>query len=374
MTVFSLSASELSAAADWAARATPSRTSTPVVSGLLIEASDDQVTISGFDYERRATRVVKALVEQPGRLLLPGRLLTTIASVADRGDITINGAGAEAVVTAGRGRWSVPTLPVDEYPTLPSAGEPVGTVGAEEFARALKRVLPAVHRGFGKDDDNTKVLDHLLGVKIESESNELLLVATDGYRLACAKVPWTPSSDQPVDALVPFGLLEIAARAGATGPLDIHVGDKGSLFGTSTATHMTVGSQMALEYANWRRVIPADTGWVATVRSAELSKALKQVTPSLASAKDPHVVLSFAGEKVTVTAAGEHGGAEVEIEAPLKGESITVKVSVEYLKQALDAIGSDQVDMMFTGPTRPIRMTGDDFDQYMHLVMPVRLD
>lgn len=371
MTIFSLPASELSAAADWAARATPSRTSTPVVSGLLIEAADEQVTISGSDYERRASVTVKALVEQPGRLLLPARLLATIASVADRGDITVDGTGAKAVLTAGRGRWTVPALPVDDYPTLPSAGEPVGTVGAEEFARALKRVLPAAYRGSDKDGkDGPGVLDHLMGVKLESEGDELILVATDRFRIAYARIPWAPAGE--LDALVPFSLMEVVARADTSGPLNIHSGDKGHLFGTSTATHTTVGSQIALKYAEWRRVLPADTGWVATVRSTELSKALKQVAPGLLAEKAPQVFLSFTGESVTVTAAGEHGGAEVEIEAPIKGDPIRVKFGVDYLKTALDTLASEQVDMMFTSPTKPVRMTGDDFGRYQHVVMPVR--
>jgi DNA polymerase III subunit beta len=370
VTVFSLPAGELHAAAEWAARATPSRTSTPVVSGLLIEAADDQVTINGFDFERRASVAVKALVAQPGRLLLPARLLATIASVADRGDVEVDGSGSEAKVTAGRGRWTVPTMPVDEYPTLPSPGEPVGTVDAEEFSRALKRVLPAVHRGSSKDDNSGDVLEHLLGVKMESEGDELVMVATDRYRLTCARIPWTPQGDQELDALVPYNLMEVAARADTSGPLDIHVGDNRRLFGTSTATHMTVGSQIGKDYAQWRRVMPADTGWVATLRSAELAKALKQVAPGLGAKNQ--VKMAFDGESVTVTAAGEHGGAEVQIEAPLKGEPILVCFGVDYLKAALDAIGAEQVDMMFTSSTGAVRMTGDDFDQYQHLVMTVR--
>uniref|UniRef100_UPI003F499C03 DNA polymerase III subunit beta n=1 Tax=Pseudonocardia sp. CA-138482 TaxID=3240023 RepID=UPI003F499C03 len=365
MTIFALPAAELHAAAEWTARATPAKTTVPILSGVLIEAEGDGVTFSGFDFYRLASVTVGVHVGRPGRVLVPGRLLAAVAGVADKGaEVTFDATGGTAELTAGRARWKLPLLPAEDYPELPVPGEPAGTVDAAQFCRAARRVLPAASREAG--------LENLRGVKVESQDGQLTFAATDRYRLAYSTIPWLPAGEDALDALVPASLLEVAARGAETGELRIHVGDgsRWPLFGVSSDTHLVVGAQVALEYPQWRQLVPPFSEQVTTVASDDLARALKQVLPAVD--KLPQVKLIAADGSVTLEVRGAGQDAEAELEAKTEGDSIEVTFSSKYLKEALEGLGAREVQMFFTAPHRPVRMIGDDPECYEHIVMPAR--
>ncbi len=360
---FTIPAGVLHAACEWAGRATPSKAMVPILQGLLIDAGRDEVSITGFDFERRASVTVGAFVEVPGRVVIPGRLLTAIAAVAGtKTDLIVDTRPAKATVTADRARWTVPTLAVDEYPQLPTPGDPIGTVSAAGFSLAARRVLPVVYRGPGQE-----AIKGFTGVKVEAANGELTMAATDRYRLSHASIPWTGDD---LDVLIPGSLLEIAARIADTGQLNIHTG-QGNLFGVSSPTHLLAGSQLGEKYPAWRNIIPVGEDWSAAFPSEDLELALKQVAPALT--KETRISFTSNADGVTVKAVGPDGdGAEVGFDADHVGEPITIGFAAEYLKAALDTLRSDKVSMFFAGERRAARLVGDD-PSHAHIVMPKTL-
>lgn len=358
--VFTIPAGVLHSASEWASRACPSKASTPILQGLLIDAGGDALSITGFDFDRRATVTVEAFVEHPGSLVLPGRLLTAVtAATAPKTDMRVDMRKAKDNVTADRARWTVPSLPVDEYPQLPVPGDVVGSVDAELFCAAAKKVLPAVSR--------LPQPVNLTGVRFEASGSELVLVATDAYRLSCCTIPW---DGDDMEGLIPASTLEIATRVVTAGRLNIHVGN-GNLFGVSSPTHLLVGPQLAEQYAPWRKIIPTDQSWWSTFLSEDLDRALKQVAPAMEKATV--VALTADTDSITLKATSSDGGAEVTFDADHEGDPITIGFAPEYLKTALDTLRSEKVTASFTGVTRPVRLVGDDPQGHAHIVMPKRL-
>src|SRR5665811_754692 len=118
----------LAEAVGWASRALPSRPVIPVLSGLLLEAAADGLTLSCFDYEVSARVEVAAEVAEPGTVLVPGRLLAEISRALPAKPVDVALEGTKVTVTCGASRFTLLTMPVDDYPALPPMPEVSGTV------------------------------------------------------------------------------------------------------------------------------------------------------------------------------------------------------------------------------------------------------
>lgn len=366
MTVFTITGGALLDAATWAGRVIPSRPTAPVLAGLLLDAAD-QLTVTGYDLETRASATVPCTTTEPGRILLSGRLLAAVAKTVGRGaDVVIEQEqDGPATVRAGRAEWSLPVLPVADYPELPDLSEPVGAVRGDLLREALGRVVPATSKEVS--------LPMLTGVRIESEGDQLTLVATDRFRLAAATIPWQPADDRAVEGLVPGALLDTAARGAGEGLVSVLADDRG--FGLATDDRLVAGRQIDAEYLQYRRFLGLAGEHRAVVEVEELRQAVDQalVAADHGASDLPAVLLAFDGDEVRVSAAGKAGRARAGAGALLDGEPITVKVQAPYLRDALSSHGCDKVAICFAGgPNKPITLLGDD-PGYSHVLMPCRM-
>ncbi len=180
----------LADAVAWTARTLPVRPPVPVLAGLLLEVDPNggqTLTLSSFDYEVSAAVSVEIAASEGGRTLVSGRLLAEITRSLPAQPVDIVTEGARMVVTCGTARFTLPTLPVDDYPTLPEMPAASGLVGSDAFATAVAQVAIAA----GRDD----TLPVLTGIRVEIEGSRLTLAATDRYRLAVRELTWQPGGD-----------------------------------------------------------------------------------------------------------------------------------------------------------------------------------
>src|SRR3712207_4773003 len=201
----------LAEAVAWTARSLPPRPSVPVLAGILLEVDGNQLSVSGFDYEVSARSEVDVQSTESGRTLVPGRLLAEITRALPPHPVDVVAEGARLSITCGNARFSLPTLPVEDYPSLPAMPSSAGVVDSDAFAEAVSQVAVAA----GRDD----TLPMLTGVRLEIEDDLVTLAATDRYRLAVREFAWRP--DQPgvsAAVLVPARTLADAAKTLTSGP------------------------------------------------------------------------------------------------------------------------------------------------------------
>ncbi len=167
--------------------------------------------LSTFDYETSARATLSADVVEDGKTLVSGRMLADISRALPSGkqiDFAID--GARVSLTCGSARFTLQTMPVDEYPTLPEMPTATGTVDSAEFAKAVTQAVTAA----GKDD----MLPVLTGVRIEIEGSTISLLATDRFRLSLRELSWNPRTpDETVAALVPAKVLAETAKSLTSG-------------------------------------------------------------------------------------------------------------------------------------------------------------
>lgn len=368
----------LADAVAWTARTLPTRPSVPVLVGILLETDDSEdhqrVRLSGFDYEVSTQSVIDVDVEESGRVLVPGKLLAEITRNLPPQTVEISTDGAKTLVTCGSAKFTINTMSVDEYPTLPEMPGLSGTVGSDAFAAAVSQVAIAA----GRDD----TLPMLTGVRVEIEGETITLASTDRYRLAVRELTWKPANPElSAVALVPAKTLADTAKSltsGAEISVALASGDTGDgMIGFEGGGRRTTARLLDGEFPKYRALLPDSFNSVAEINRAEFVEAVKRV--SLVAERNTPLRLAFSEGTLTLEAGtGEDAQAVETLEAELDGEDIQIAFNSGFLLDGLGAIGGDVARLNFTTSTKPAILTGKPVEEgaapeYRYLIMPVRL-
>jgi DNA polymerase-3 subunit beta len=365
----------LADAVAWAARTLPPRPPVPVLAGLRIDAEDGRIVLSSFDYEVSARVETEADVSDPGVTLVSGRLLADISRSLPARPVEVATDGAKVVLTCGSARFTLLTLPVEDYPSLPSMPSASGSIAGTDFADAVAQVSVAA----GRDD----TLPVLTGVRVEIDGERVVLAATDRYRLAVRELRWTPEqSGLTATALVPARTLSDTAKAmGAADKVTVALSSGGvgdGLIGFEGHGRRTTTRLLDGEFPKYRSLLPDESSSVARVETAPFVEAVKRV--ALVAERNTPVRLSFSDGVVSLEAgAGDEAQASESMGATLTGDDIAIAFNPGYLLDGLGAVGAPYVELSFTAPQRPAVLSGapdaaaDADEDYRYLLMPVRL-
>ncbi|MFD6448106.1 DNA polymerase III subunit beta [Promicromonospora sp. NPDC060204] len=364
----------LADAVTWTARTLPTRPPAPVLAGVRIEANAQGViNLASFDYETSARSEIPAEVAEPGTVLVSGRLLAEISRALPNKPVDVALEGSKVVVTCGASRFTLLTMPVDEYPALPGLPEVSGTVSGDAFTHAVAQVTVAASR------DDTLPL--LTGVRVEIEGERITLLSTDRYRLALRELTWTPATPGfSAVALVRARTLNDVAKSLGSGGLvnvGLSTGQGLDLVGFEAGGRQTTSQLVDGDYPAVRRLFPDSTPIHAVVATAPLIEAAKRV--SLVAERNTPIRLSFSEGQVVLDAGqGDDAQASEALEAVLVGEDIAVAFNPQFLLDGLGALGTDFVRLSFTHPNKPVEFTGqgsldgEDDSAYRYLLVPIR--
>lgn len=366
----------LTDAVSWASRSLPSRPPTPLLAGLRLSASEvGTLSLSAFDYEVSAQLSCPAEVIEAGDALVGGKLLSDICRSLPSRPVDIAVDDTRATVTCGSSRFTLPAMPVQEYPELPNMPEVAGMIAGDVFADAVSQVATAA----SKDD----TLPILTGVRMEIEGDKLTLIATDRYRLALRELPWrNAGSPESAVALVRSRTLQEAAKSLGSSGQDVTVAlseDGASrLIGFASGGRKTTSLLLDGDYPKVRALFPNDVPIFAVVDRQVLLEAVRRV--SLVADRNVSVRLTFDGENVTLEAGQtDEAQASERVSAHLVGEPISVAFNPAFLIDGLSAMHEAFVRLSFTQPVKPAVLTaqkemdGPDDVSFRYLLMPVRL-
>ncbi|MET8161699.1 DNA polymerase III subunit beta [Sphaerisporangium sp. NPDC005289] len=367
----------LAEAVAWTARSLPARPSVPVLAGMRLEVTEEQqLKLSGFDYEVSAEVTLELQTGDPGLVLVSGRLLAEITRALPSQPVDFVVEGAKAVVTCGSARFTLLTMPAEDYPSLPAMPPAAGRVGSDIFSSAVAQVAVAA----GKDD----TLPMLTGVRMEIEGDIVTLAATDRYRLAVRELKWQP--DQPdfsAIAMIPGRTLADTAKSLTTGAeVEIALSSSGGtgegMIGFSSAGRRTTTRLLDPEFPKYRSLLPTEFSAHADLATSAFVEAVKRV--ALVAERNTPVRLAFhSGEVVLEAGSGDEAQAVEVLPVDFDGDEINIAFNHQFLLEGLGAIDSDVARLQFTTSTKPAILTGgkpvDDgaTPDYRYLIMPIRL-
>jgi DNA polymerase-3 subunit beta len=367
----------LAEAVAWTARSLPARPSVPVLAGMRLEVTDEQqLKLSGFDSEVSAEVTLELQTGEQGVVLVSGKLLAEITRSLPAQPVDVVVEGAKAIVTCGSARFTLPTMPVEDYPSLPAMPPAAGKVGSDVFASAVAQVAVAA----GKDD----TLPMLTGVRMEIDGETVTLAATDRYRLAVRELKWQPEqSDLTATAMIPGRTLAETAKSLITGAeveiaLSAAGGTGEGMIGFSSGGRRTTTRLLDPEFPKYRSLLPTEFSARADLATGPFVEAVKRV--ALVAERNTPVRLAFRGAEVVLEAgSGDEAQAVEVLPAEFDGDEINIAFNHQFLLEGLHAIDSDVARLQFTTSTKPAILTaGKPVDDepatdYRYLIMPIRL-
>lgn len=384
---FRLVREDFADAVAWVARSLPTRPAIPVLAGVLITGSEDGLTIAGFDYDVSSEVTVPAEIASYGTVLVSGRLLSDITRALPPKPVDVSVDGNRVLLTCGSAKFSLPAMPVEDYPTLPTLPAETGVVDAEVFTEAVTQVAVAA----GRDD----TLPMLTGIRVEIAGDTLVFAATDRFRLAVRELTWsTDSPDIDAAVLVPAKTLAEAAKS-VTAGTEVHLAlgtgsgvGEDRLLGVRSGGKRSTTRLLDTDFPKFRQLLPAEHTALATIGVADLAEAIKRV--ALVADRGAQVRMEFADGVLRLSAGGADGVGQAEEDLPVEfvGEPLTIAFNPTYLTDGLNSLHSDRVTFGFTTPSKPavLRPAGDEGSaptglgpfpavdtDYVYLLMPVRL-
>lgn len=370
---FTVDRDVLADAVVWTSRALPARPPVPVLAGVRITAdATGEVTLASFDYEVSARGQFSADVEVAGEVLVSGRLLKEIANSLPHKPVNFELDGTKVSVTCGASRFTLATMPVDQYPALPELPAHSGTIDGGDFQRAVSQVSVAA----SKDE----TLPILTGIRVEIEGSNISLLATDRYRLALRELTWKPSApDISAVALVRSRTLADTAKALGAGDVTVALssGQGVDLIGFKAAGLTTTSLLMDGDYPQVRRLFPDESPITAVVKTTDLIEATRRV--SLVAERNSAVRLAFLDGEVTLDAGqSDDAQASEALECVLSGDPITVAFNPQFLLDGLGALATEYVQLGFTQETKPVEFVGvsepggELVSDFRYLLVPIR--
>jgi len=360
-------------AVNWVSKSISNRPITTALLGIVIDASDE-ITLSGSDLETATKAKFKAEVSQKGKVLVPGRLLAEISRSLPAKPITFNLEGSRVLVSAGSAKFTLPTLPLVEYPTLPELPSASGSLNSDLFATAVNQVAIAA----GKDDS----LPTLTGVFVEINKNQITLAATDRYRLAVRELTWS-AQDANIEttSLLRARTLADAAKSLigssqvtiALAPVNTNEKLVGFISDRKTMTSRVLDGS----FPPFRHLLPSESTADAVIEVAPFLDSVRRV--ALVTDKTVPLRLNFSNNTLQLEAGtGDEAQASEKLDINYKGEDINIAFNPTFLTDGLNAINTAFVHITFTGANKPAVLTGQTeatsapITNYKYLLMPMR--
>jgi len=360
-------------AVNWVARSLSARPIQTALLGIMIDVTD-VITLTGSDLETSTKASISADIKSKGKVLVPGRLLAEIARSLPTKPISFTLDGTRVLVKAGSAKFTLPTLPINEYPNLPELPQTAGSIPSDVFTTAVQQVAIAA----GRDDS----LPTLTGVQIEINKNTITLAATDRYRLAVKEINWLPK-DQNLEAstlLRARTLVEAAKLLVGSGEIVFALSPSTTnekLVGFISEEKSMISRTLDGTFPPFRHLLPTDSTAEATIEVAPFLDSVRRV--ALVTDKTVPLRLIFANNTLQLEAGtGEDAQATEELNINYSGENINIAFNPTFLTDGLQAINSPFVHISFTGDKKPAVLTGKTEPggavntSYKYLLMPMR--
>lgn len=350
-------------------KALSARTTLPILSGILLTASRDGVTLQSTDLEISIRDSVAADVESDGAVVVPGRLLTEVVRKMPDAAIKIETTSADRIEVscrsekAGAISFTLRTLQADDFPRFPEvSADMTVTIPTPLMASMVRQVSKAVSR------DEARPI--LTGVLLIMDGTEIRMVATDSYRLAIRTSHTETPVAERVEVVVPGKALEDVPKiASSSDTVTMGVAENQIVFSFGETTYVTRRIEGA--FPNYRQLVPEEGDTTVTIDRAEFAEAAQRV--SLLAQHNAPLRMKMADSTLTLSATTQDvGEASEDLQVQMEGAPLEIAFNHAFLLDGVAASDDESISFIATSPLKPGVFRASGEDEYIYLIMPVR--
>lgn len=356
-------------------RAVTTRSSLPVLANVLLETDKNRLKLAATNLEVVITCWIGAKVEEEGAITIPARTLTDLVSnfPQEQVNLNLNKTSQTLHVTCGRTEANIKGIDAQEFPLIP---EPDQENRIRIEPPVLKQMINQVAFAAASDDSRPM----LTGVSTTFEGNQVIMAATDGFRLSLRSAQIAGHVAEPLRAIIPARALNDVARIISDDLEAVYIsfpqGRNQIIFDMDNV--VLVSQLIDGNYPDYKPIIPRRHTTRTVMGTAEFRKACRtadifarEASNTARVAIDPGSDMTPAYATITATSV-ETGNNEAQIDASVEGQPIEIAFNVKYMADVLNVIDTPQVALETTGPLDPgvIKPVGDT--DFIHIIMPMQ--
>ncbi len=346
------------------------RTTIPILSNVLIEASGDQVNLTATDLELGIRSSCPARVKKEGVGTIPARRLLDFVRLLPEGDVTMKFLENHwANITCGRSKTRIAGMSRESFPELPQAPESIGEIAVRTLSAMIARTSFAI-----SSEESRFTLN---GALLLFRPDAVNMVATDGHRLSFVQSEAGPDEQRPFRALIPKKALNELVRLSEDAEADakaVLASDENHLF-FQFGQRLLITRKLTGNFPDYDRVLPKDHNLVAKIKRDEARAAIERVSQFADERSRAIRVQLTNGELRVFSSSVETGESEESVTVEYQGPDIEIGFNAQYLLDFLRVIPQEYflLELKDSKSAGELRPDGDGPNQYRYVVMPMRI-
>jgi DNA polymerase-3 subunit beta len=354
---------ELAAALGVVARGLSTRGAVQVLSGILLRGEEGTLTLAATDMEISLRATVVGEIAGDGAVVVPGRLLTDLVRLLPDDTVTLAHEEGEGVlgVVSGNHSSKLNIFSAEDFPRLPPTEIELHTIGAPALLATIEKVARAASR-----DESRPVLT---GILVRFEGDRLIMAATDSYRLA-VKETELEAGGAGLDAIIPSrALQELARLAASSDEIQLGVHENHVVFGAGDV--WLTSRRIDGQFPNYGQLLPETFEAEITTARGPLLDVIRRA--GVLAQRNAPLRLRFAEGELSVSAQTQDvGEAHESLPIEYTGEALEIGFNPDFLRDGLEAVTGDTVQLKLINPLRPGLIVSPD-ESFWYLIMPIRL-
>lgn len=363
---FSINKTELQNALTTVQKGVSTRSTLPVLSGILLDVRQDKVVLQSTDLELSIQYSVDALIEEEGKTVVPGKLFTDIIKNLPDAAIHIQSGDNETKVTCDNSTFSVHTLNYEDFPGFPNVETSQSlSIPFNQFSAMVKKVSRVVSK------DESRAI--LTGVLIVFEDGKLRMVATDSYRLALTEIEMENFEADDFQCVIAGNFLnEIAGLPSSDDPVTIALAENQIV--VSYQDVVFINRRIEGNYPNYKQLIPEDYSTRATINLSDLISSVKRASLLSSSTAPMKFDLNIASQTMQITVTSpDVGSVQETLVCEIEGDDTEIAFNSAYVVDGLTVVKGNKVYLEVQSSLKPGIFRSLAPENFLYLIMPVRI-
>lgn len=337
----------------------------PILCCVLLEVYKNTLTVKATNLDLGVEITIPVKSHTDGVVAVPANILSQfLGGVVGEKSANIYMEGEVLHLETSKSKTTIKTFPADDFPSIPRVEDGKEfEIESKDFVKGLKAVWYAA--------SISSIKPELSSVYIYENSNELVFVATDSFRLAEKKVKCKKSIDMPAILIPNKNVSEILrVLDGFSEEVTLTVSSNQIVF-TSNSFYLT-SRVVEGNFPDYKQIIPKEFKTNVVALKVDILNSLKATNVFLDSFNQVRFNIEPKAKKIEVSAKnGEVGQNTVSFGAVLDGEDVSVGFNYKYISDCFQSIDSDSVSFDFGGSNKPLVIKGVSDNSFLYLVMPM---
>jgi DNA polymerase-3 subunit beta len=347
-------------------RAVSAKSSIPAIEGILFKCTRYLVMLTAYDLEIGITTSIPAEVEEPGDIVINAKLLIEMVRKIESENVSIEvDSDLRVTITGNQARFTIMGIPPGDFPEIPSP-EPENTLTVE--GKALKNMIGKTIYAVSTSDQ--KPVHN--GTKFVISDGELTLVSVDGYRLAICRNEGSRYAGEN-SFVVPAKTLNEVSKLVGDDEDEVSIGTARRYAVFRLPRYTIVTRLLEGDFLDYKKSIPAGYKTRARIYVNSLYDSVERASLIINDRFKSPIRMRFEENSVEVSCSTALGNAQDEFACELEGEAVEIGFNNRYILEALRYSGAEELYIELNGPISPIKIVPVSGDEFLFLVLPVRI-